>query len=124
MQAQAVVSFAKPRRRPAVLSCAAQQISARPRNCGGGRFCFTEMRRASAGMDVRPAGRGAHTDPAGAYMPSSTTWALMRLVVPERPRGTPAVMTTVSPGWTARSLRATSTARENMRSVESTSPER
>ena len=29
--------------------------------------------------------------------PSSTIWALMRLVVPDWPRGTPAVMTTVSP---------------------------
>ena len=56
--------------------------------------------------------------------PSPTTWALMRLVVPDLPRGTPAVMTTVSPGFTAPSFRATSTARENIRSVESTSPDR
>ena len=48
----------------------------------------------------------------------------MRLVVPDWPRGTPAVMTTVSPGLMAPSLRATSTARENIRSVESTSPDR
>lgn len=57
-------------------------------------------------------------------IPFSTTWALMRLVVPDLPRGTPAVMTTVSPGFTAPSFRATSTARENIRSVESTSPDR
>ena len=52
------------------------------------------------------------------------TWALSRLVDPLRPRGTPAVMTTVSPFWTSPSFRATSAQREKMRSVEFTSPVR
>ena len=48
----------------------------------------------------------------------------MRLVEPLLPMGTPAVMTTVSPGFTMPSLRAHSTHRENSRSVESTVPDR
>ena len=53
-----------------------------------------------------------------------TTWALMRLVEPLLPMGTPAVMTTVSPGSTTPSFLAESTHRENSRSVESTLPVR
>ena len=51
-----------------------------------------------------------------------TTWALIRFVVPLALRGTPAVMTTVSPLWTSPSFRAVSTQREKSRSVESTEP--
>ena len=53
-----------------------------------------------------------------------TTCALMRLVVPLLLRGTPAVITTVSPGWTSPSFLAVSAHRENRRSVESTFPDR
>ena len=53
---------------------------------------------------------------------SPTTWALMRLVVPLTLKGTPAVMTTVSPGWISPSFRAVSTHRASSRSVESTEP--
>ena len=45
----------------------------------------------------------------------SMIWALMRLVEPLLPRGTPAVMTTVSPLWTSPSFRATSADREKIR---------
>lgn len=62
--------------------------------------------------------------PALRFGVSYTTCALIRLVVPLLPMGTPAVMTTVSPHFTAPSLRATSTLMENRRSVESTKPVR
>lgn len=57
-----------------------------------------------------------------AYSPAA--WALMRLVEPLRPNGTPAVMTTTSPGYTSPSFRTTSVVREKIRSVELTSPVR
>ena len=52
------------------------------------------------------------------------TWAFSRLVDPVRPRGTPAVMTTVSPFCTSPSFSVTSAPREKIRSVEFTSPVR
>ena len=78
---------------------------------------------AQGGIHFRRAGKtGARRAPVEAgYF---TTWALMRLVEPLRPMGTPAVITTVSPGLTRPSFRAASTDRENRRSVESTLPTR
>ena len=53
-----------------------------------------------------------------------TTCALIKLVEPLLPMGTPAVITTVSPGSTTPSFLAESTHMENNRSVESTLPVR
>ena len=54
------------------------------------------------------------------FLFSQTTWALIRFVLPARPMGTPAVMTTVCPPSTAPSFSAVCTHMEKRRSVEST----
>ena len=76
-----------------------------------------------AGQFHESPGKPAHT--ARAYISSMLiTCALSRFVDPVRPRGTPAVITTVSPFCTSPSFSPTSAQREKMRSVELTSPAR
>ena len=86
------------------------------------RFLFFFM---AVDFPARQGGRQPPLAKAAPHIPlSSITCALIRFVDPLFPRGTPAVMTTVSPGRTSPSFTATSAEREKIRSVELTSPVR